>query len=444
MLSTIADKDQIRSRKQLAGLRLVNKLFDALLSPILFREVDKSRRSQLCHVLVCPHVRHIRRICFTGLDSNGCDENFLVQDLLLRMPQLEGFIWSSALLAAETLRVLYHACPRIKVLHIKFPDNMEQALSRIHLFGRTPETFRLQDLAPFGDLEEISLENIIDTVAKWPAQIIEVLKKSPMLRKLRLSMSRELLRIPLRFTVFREFFDDLCTSYQQTGAAPLHLRSLSFGTAIFPPKPSHLDMLTDVSFLEHVSFWNTNVRDPTDPGSPILLHITGLRGDNFGPARCPNLRRLMVERYDPTIHTFLANVGTHSGQLGVWYNDQHSAKPTALLRPSLRYPALPLHFRVLEISLPNFLGRMGDGGPYTAEQRLGDLISGDKGTLKGLKVRVALNKMAMTDPATSSLQLLKKALPKLVGLTQIAVVSRHLEVTNANVLVRVAYELACS
>jgi hypothetical protein len=222
---------------------------------------------------------------------------------------------------------------------------------------------------------------------------------------------------------FEGFFDQLCDEYGETGAAPLRLRSLLLGTAVYPHKLDSLTKLTDLRFLEEVHILNTGVSSEWSDRETIDLYANGdghssLAFDAFGPARCPNLRRFCIGRYEKDVHEFMATrIDPSSARKlalssGGMCSDRDVA---ALLRPDPKYPALPLHPRMISINLlPT-----RDSRVPSAKSLLDALVSGDDGTLEGLVAHLSENPEAPGE--FNNIDLLAHALGKLVNLTQLAV-----------------------
>ena len=117
-------------------------------------------------------------------------------------------------------------------------------------------------MAVFSGLEELTLENLYEELPWWRAQIFQVLKNSPGLQELKLSLSTKTLA-RYHHNEEREkydtFFDKLCGEYGDAVAAPLRLRSLHLGTAVYPFDTGCLVALTDLKFLEEVHVENQGV-----------------------------------------------------------------------------------------------------------------------------------------------------------------------------------------
>ena len=289
------------------------------------------------------------------------------------------------------------------------------------------------DLTVFAGLEELTLENLYEDLPWWRSQIVQMLKNSPGLRKLKLSLST---RTIARYNHeeerenFDNFFDKLCGDFNKAAAAPLRLRSLHLGTAMYPFEQSSVMALTDSQFLEEVHLANLGV---WEGGSIIDMYRTdeegsGLAFDAFGPLYCPNLRRINFADYQRDVHEFLARIEEPSftSRLAVSCCGLWGSEPAALLWPDPDFPSLPIHLRMLDIDLQRNQVRLYDEGDIlkredipAAKEILANLVSGDDGTLEGLAVHLAENPEA--EGGFENFGLLVHALGNLVNLTQLAI-----------------------
>ena len=289
----------------------------------------------------------------------------------------------------------------------------------------------------FTGLEELTLDNLYEELPWWKSQIVQVLKNSPGLRKLTLSLSVDTIARYEEFDerdTFETFFDDLCHDYGETGAAPLPIQSLDLGTAIFPYELSSLEKLVKLCELEEVRIENLRVSLHYDEDAVIELYgldgESGIVFDAFGPTRCPKLRRFNAWDYRGDIHGFLATMNpSFTRQLAVSCKVTGAGyEPAALLRADPEHPLLPLHLRMMDIDLRREKvyyrngqdgEELGDGYVPQVEEVLEDLVSGDDGTLEGLKVNLPEDPTA--ECGLPHLDLLSNALVKLVNLTQLSV-----------------------
>ncbi len=335
------------------------------------------------------------------------------------------------------MRKLYDSCPEIKAIHITFPEDMGQQMGYL-ISEPQPEDGRWMERAIYGKpdftvfsgLEELTLDNLFEEVPWWRSQIVQVLKKSPGMRRLRLSLAANTL---FRYQnienqlQFYNFFDKLCVEYGVV-ASPLHLRHLHLGNAVLPFKLGRIQRLTDMSSLKDVHLENRTLHSDicgrhgvhhlyNDPNDRLLDNTDeddenypyiydGYRDvafEVFGPVNCPNLRRLTVGTYDGDLDGVLRAAAdplwTRRLALSCVSTGYDQQQPAALL---LESPALPL--RMLEIDLNGYyndsfcsihqrdcpsLGRArGSRSQSPAEQILDRLAQEGHGTLEGLAVRL--------------------------------------------------------
>ena len=316
------------------------------------------------------------------------------------------------------------------------------------------------DLTVFSGLEELTLDYLYEELPWWRSQIVQVLKNSPGLRKLKMSLSVQTIarhHYEEEREKFESFFDDLCVEYGEAAAAPLRLRSLHLGTAVYPYEIGSLKSLTDLAFLEEVHVENGDV---WDDGIIIDMYTgdeehRGIAFHVFGPAYCPNLRRFNVAEYQRDVHDFLATTSDPSftRRLAVSFQRVWTGyEAAALLRPNRNYPSLPLHLRMFDIDLQRSQVRLvnedGDDlsceGIPPAKDVLADLASGDDGTLEGLAVHLAENPEA--EGGFEDFGLLFDALGNLVNLSQLAVEANIYgeRLLKAEALVKAAHLLAAA
>ncbi|KAH6839570.1 hypothetical protein B0I37DRAFT_408969 [Chaetomium sp. MPI-CAGE-AT-0009] len=439
--------EQICSTTELMTLCLVNKTFNAAVTPVLYRQVTirgstgpRAVSLQLAFANDKNHV-HVRELLIRGPGNRGSSTfEGLLPELLPRLSRLERFTWrgSSGPLAVAVLSTLHTSSPAIKAIHIDFPDDMGQRLG----YSDSPpspdvllEQRRLYgepDLTVFSCLEELTLNNLYEELPWWRAQLALVLRNSPRLRKLRLSIANQTLEhynARGEREKFDGFFDQLCDDYGETGASPLRLRSLHLGNAVYPYKIASLQRLTDLNFLEEVHVENVGV---WHGGVIISLYENDGRRiifDAFGPAHSPNLRRFSVAAYQSDVHHFLATLDPHSARkLAVSCRDMSLGyEPAALLRYNSAYPSLPLHLRMLEMELRRDEVRLFDNEGRdvnywdvpSAALILENLVVGDDGTLEGLVAH--LTETPGPKIGFEEMDLLVEALGKLDNLTQLAV-----------------------
>ena len=491
---------QIRSRKQLARLRLASRTFDAAVAPFLFYEINVGKKGiqSLRAVAESGHLRHVRKLSVEyGYLANEDDYQEVVQQMLPKLPLLESFTyvglsclcspetacawvlksstdagqrWVDLPLATRTLSILHKSCPSIKSVCLAFPENMgEQVLGYVSDREydqpepgqlRSREIYGSPDLAVVAGLEELALDDLCEELPWWKSQLVRVLESSPGLRKLKLSLSVDTVARYARYNErdkFDSFFDELCEDYGETGAAPLRLHALELGTAVYPYQRGSLEKLTDLAYLREVHIRNKGVYQFGDIILPYGYddEESGIAFEAFGPTHCPNLRRFTAADYRGDVHNLFATIGDASfarqlavscGQMGGGY------ELAALLRPDPEHPHLPLHLRMIDIDLEReqifLFGHEHEQLPETeipsAGQVLADLVSGDDGTLEGLAVHLPEDPDA--EGGFRHLDLLTLALTKLVNITQLSIVSNyshHTELTS-EMLMKAACMLAAA
>ncbi|KAL2020430.1 hypothetical protein VTK56DRAFT_8396 [Thermocarpiscus australiensis] len=431
LLSCLAE--QIRSRKQLATLRLVSNAFKAAATPFLFREFV-IYGTQIWPFPARVHLGYVRTLELApSLLIGPRDRNALVQKILPMVPRLESFETSGIPLTIDSLKVLHDSCKSIKSLRVRFPSDMERSILDSEYPPwqmESPELHVRPEISIFTGLEELTLHNLYNDLPWWRSQIVQVLRNSPGLRKLHLCISYATIEMKYEQDqpeAYLNFFDRLCDEYGETGSAPLHLRSLRCGRAIYPYELSSLQKLTDLVYLEEVQITNEGVTLVDTDFDVMELYASGERSgiafEAFGPAHAPNLRRFSAHRYRGDVHNFLCSIKDplFARQLAISFarqgpsccccrKDGHLV--TELLRPSPKYPSLPLHFRMVDIELQDGLGE-----DVPVEKVLEDLVSNDAGAIEGLCVHLPENPTA--ECGFDHLDLLERALPRLVNLTQL-------------------------
>lgn len=194
-----------------------------------------------------------------------------------------------------------------------YPANPHRRPDILQLLARN--IYGKPDLTVFTGLEELSLDGLYEELPWWKSQIVQVLKNSPGLRRLELSLSADTLE---RYDNWKErkkftnFFDELCEEYGETGSEPLSIQSLKLGSAVFPYEASSIEKLTNLRELEelHIQNGRVSVNGDFDPEAPAVIELyiededeeSGICFDIFGPAHCPNLRRLTAFEYRGDVH----------------------------------------------------------------------------------------------------------------------------------------------
>lgn len=319
--------------------------------------------------------------------------------------------------------------------YLGYPESRESSDGPNAEELRAREVYGRPDLTGFRGLEELTLDNLCEELPWWREIIVEVLKNSPELKKLGLSLSTSAIGTAARYgerETFDGFFSDLCGEFWAAGAPPLRLRSLKCGTAIIPDDAESLQSLTDLSYLEEVHIENTGVYYFMDVISMYDSdEESGIAFEALGPAQCPNLRRLTVHEYRGDVHELFAasDDPAWTRQVALSVVDLSEAlEPAQLLRSSKKYPSLPLHLRMLDVNLDREdLYLADDEGRQvppedvpTASQVLEDVVAGDGGALEGLTVYFPRDKDG--DSWSGLVESVTDMLPRLTGLTQLSLV----------------------
>jgi hypothetical protein len=468
---------QIRSRRQLATLRLVNKRFNAAFTPFLYREfkiqllpepyadtrIDKPETlawPMFMGVMIMDHVGHIRSLAF-----HAALPDYILTKMLPKMPLLERFslrqvpqknphvfrqygrtdseqrwAWASFDTARTNpdavLRALHKSCPRIKAIDIRCamiytPDQREETDQE--WLQEQLENLRVPSLALFSGLEELTLNELYEELPCWMVEIIRVLEKSPGLRKLELSLSEDAI---CRYLIsgqrdkFLDFFERLCNGYGETGAAPLNLRSLHVGTGLYPPEGPVLQKLTNLAGLQEVHIENKWVYG-------MDFDFRKARFDAFGPANCPNLRRLSVANDTSNLDSFLYHNSAFARNLAVSrWGVLRAMRGDRFLQPIFFSHRHQAHRRMLSLRLlpSDAILTAKDGEPWdpgseeakaaSAKARLERLVDGDEGALEGLALELPETPKG---DGFEYLDLLVAALRRLANLKQLAVLPATIE-----------------
>ncbi|KAK3370649.1 hypothetical protein B0H63DRAFT_552774 [Podospora didyma] len=411
--------EQIQSRKQLAKSRLVSKSLNASATPFLYRELyyelDGDKYASLSDDGA--PLGLVRKLVVEGgarVEWPACND--ILQKMLPKMPQLEGVDFVDIPLTITTIDVLRSSCRQLKSLSIRYPPHMDELVLALDEYSPEPrddpnplqiEARKLcskpSGVALFAGLEELTLEYLYDDLAWWRTTIAQMLRNSPGLKKLELSIAG--------FTIGRyysnhneelvEFFTDVCEEYAVatgTNAPPpplLQLESLHCGQCIYPTSDWNkqlrsLEKLTDLRRLQQLHVFDEEVtaisRVVMDPSTPPLLDI-------FGPDHCPNLRRFTIGEYSKDVEEVLAGIADASfaRQLAISCKRQGQGREMAtLLRPNPAYPFLPRHFRMLDIDLQRDFVYLDyhEDEEIPAETILEELVADDDGALEGLAIRL--------------------------------------------------------
>lgn len=304
--------------------------------------------------------------------------------------------------------------------------------------GEIPQLYRNPDVTMFQRLEELSLENLYHDLDWWKANVVRVLKNSPGLKKLHLSLSKDSFRQWVSQSLseaYRDFFDSVCNQYGATSALPLRLESLICGSLVYPRNITSLKRLTELPYLEEVHITNRIEPGFGDEAHSAEAEPEGIVYYAFGPDHSPNLRRFTADICREDVWQFLSTTvrdnPSFARRLAISFQWQHSEKYelASFLRPKPTYPGLPVHFRMLDLELerealdPDMMmddENLPEGEEhYPTEKVLDDLVTNDAGVLEGLMVRLPENRWQ--EHGIDYLDFLEHALPKLVNLTQLAI-----------------------
>jgi hypothetical protein len=235
-------------------------------------------------------------------------------------------------------------------------------------------------LVPLAGLRCLTLANLCGDLSQWNPDIISVLKASPLLQELSLSVEGG--NGPFDINDDDDLswerpslvsFQNLCLEYAENGWSPLRLRKLCLGWGVILARDnlehhlnddttniilteSYLELLTDLSCLEDV-------------------HINNLRGGwyeklyawwSFSEDRTPNLRRLSALQCTDMFSEFIEGLSPgYTEQLTVSFERyrKEGLGPDKRLSPTANYfreyatlPKKPFPFRMFEQNLPPVLG----------------------------------------------------------------------------------------
>lgn len=280
--------------------------------------------------------------------------------------------------------------------------------------------YRAQDFSSFHDLEELTIHNMFGDLPVWRSLLVTVLRQSPRLRKLGLSIAVDSVARASnhgRTDDFEDFFDRLCDEYADSGGSPLSLKVLECGTAVFPTGEESLQNLVGLSSLEEVHIENTDVG-----GDSVYLYVYDDEGQSEIPfnvffMRCPNLRRFTASELQADVWEALCDIEPQfSQQLAVSFQTQDACEHelSDLLREDDGYPNLPLALRMTELELCRQAT-----SEYSASDILEALVECNVGELAGLAVHLPAY---LEDEANGeALDALKIALTKLPRLSQLVI-----------------------
>ncbi|KAK0617569.1 hypothetical protein B0T14DRAFT_569060 [Immersiella caudata] len=241
---------QIHNKKALANIRLVNSLPDEAASRIQFRDLEVTSIGDVRHYSSqypeedvpanAPWLRHVRDLRVQNCDTEP--DGRAPWDMLVQMPLLQGFYWSSGLLAKETLQTLQVSCPSLRTLYIEFPYSMEAEPGIVYGWRnplRSPAQNFLRcsslDITGFKNLRRLVLENICEDLVRWSTNIVQVLQNSQQLHSLNLSLARDPLEFsPEKISAYGDFSRRSATDTKRP--APHHC---SYAPSVSEPLSCH-------------------------------------------------------------------------------------------------------------------------------------------------------------------------------------------------------------
>ncbi|KAH7420129.1 hypothetical protein BKA64DRAFT_33770 [Cadophora sp. MPI-SDFR-AT-0126] len=424
--------ENIQSHRLLYDLCLVNRRFNTLFSTSLYRHVHIRSNNELKGLLGNTHLTHIRRLTITeGAQhwSSALTVNELAQQLLEKMQDLKAFTWIGIALATRTVQLLHQSCNKLKSIHVAYPAEIQGRLLGLGIADEEDQgdedsheartLFRIQDFSAFANLEEVTFYNIYDDLSRWRRTLAKILKSSPRLRKLGLSLSTETIARAYhrgKSATYIDFFDRLCDEFGATGASTLQLQSLRCGSTIYPRSPASLEKLTDLSHLEEVHVQNASVE-----GEIVYLsmyeedeHI-GIAFDTFLSPACRNLRRFTAYQLRGDVFEALCNNTDveWTRQLAISFEcpDEGNYEIAQILTEDSEFPGLPLQVRMMDLDF-------NDKYEDEISDILDNLVSSNSETLEGLALH--LPKHPTRHGSFAHFDLLQEAVGRLPKLTQIA------------------------
>ena len=267
------------------------------------------------------------------------------------------------------------------------------------------------------DLEELTIDNIYDDLYRWRRHLVKILKNSPRLRKLGLSLSVETVARSYNrgnHDAYTDFFDQLCNEYGGSRASPLQLQSLKCGTDIWPKSAAALQKLTDPFYLEELHIENESVQ-----GDSVYLYLyeddeCGIVFDTFLSPACPNLRRFTANQLQGDVYEALCSNtdASWTRQLAISFEcpSESDYEMTQVLTKDPEYPGLPMKLRMMDLDLKS-------SNEGETKETLDNLVSSNSETLEGLAVHLPQNQ----NGEIGHLDLLQNTILKMPKATQIAI-----------------------
>jgi hypothetical protein len=240
-------------------------------------------------------------------------------------------------------------------------------------------------LVPFSGLTTLNIADMDDDLDSWRTDLIYILKASPAMKALGLSIDQRAvgrLSMNREFDKYRGFFQSFCNQYASNDGQPLHLKSLRLGLSVLliSDSPEYLDpsradnshvyytasylsKLTELSVLEEIHIENRNYYDE---GECIGLYgemagrYSGIAWWSFTQENTPNLRRFTAHQYVNEVHEFLRDSCSrnYTSQIAISFTDpdnnnydygqEEALYLDHLLEENDEYPNQPLRFRMIE------------------------------------------------------------------------------------------------
>ncbi|KAK0122653.1 hypothetical protein ONS96_009691 [Cadophora gregata f. sp. sojae] len=333
-------------------------------------------------------------------------------------------------LATRTVQLLQQSSKKLKSLHVEYPEAIEESLLGFALADEEDQDdnesqearrlFRVQDFSAFANLEEVTFNNIYDDLFEWRRMLVKILKSSPRLRKLGLSISNETIARAYHHDnseSYIDFFDNLCDEYGASGAPPLQLQILRCGYAMYPQNVASFQKLTDLSHLEVVHVENACLQREM-----VYLFLykedenSGIVFDTFLSPACCNLRRFTAYQLRGDVFKALCH-NTDANwmrQLAISFENPEAGdyEMAQILTPHREYSGLPLQVRMMDLDLK------GSDEDETLDI-LDNLVSANSENLEGLAVH--LPRHPTRNDSFGHMDLLQDVAQKLPNLTQIVI-----------------------
>ncbi|KAI1121297.1 hypothetical protein F5Y10DRAFT_256569 [Nemania abortiva] len=359
--------------------------------------------------------------------------NSSVCQILAEARNLRKLTWVGIPLAAETLDTLRRCCPRIKSIHVEFPENMEEMVLGLSIADDELEDdepdedvlearalYRSLSFRGFPEIESLHVYNIFDDLRRFREDLVKVLREAPNLRSLGLSLAIESIARCYNSGQAGQYdgwFDRLCSEYVGSGAPRLQLESLICGTAIYPTKTNVLANFTDLACLEQVHIEN---RDVSREGKYISIYGSNEHSRIVFTSVLSNqthkLRRFSAFQFRDDIMEALGDIDDPNitRQLALSFQNQEYVEIHDLFRQDENYPHFPLQLRMVDLDL-----QRQEWEEFTAKSILDSLVASKQDTLEGLMVH--LPEEPATDGGFAHLDILGYALGSLPNLGQLAI-----------------------